>query len=83
MFEGVGAPINVDQTDGQYIDPTLDSCCQREVNIHLSFCVVFYVCWICNVVPPRYVSILTNQIYFKNAHSFVYLTMPCTYCHAI
>lgn len=41
MFEGVGAPINVNQTDGQYIDPTLDSCCQREVNIHLSFCVVY------------------------------------------
>ena len=41
MFEGVGAPINVDQTDGQYIDPTLDSCCQREVNIHLF---VWFLC---------------------------------------
>ena len=30
MFEGVGAPVNVADTDG-YIDPTLDSCCQREV----------------------------------------------------
>ncbi len=35
MFEGVGAPVNVskyDSNDGNYsIDPTLDSCCQREV----------------------------------------------------
>ncbi|KAL7538115.1 hypothetical protein ACHAXR_008297, partial [Thalassiosira sp. AJA248-18] len=30
MFEGVGAPVNVDQTNG-HIDPTLDSCCQREI----------------------------------------------------
>eukprot|EP00571_Detonula_confervacea_P009235 CAMPEP_0172321842 /NCGR_PEP_ID=MMETSP1058-20130122/44451_1 /TAXON_ID=83371 /ORGANISM="Detonula confervacea, Strain CCMP 353" /LENGTH=430 /DNA_ID=CAMNT_0013037449 /DNA_START=77 /DNA_END=1369 /DNA_ORIENTATION=- len=30
MFEGVGAPINVAQIDGN-IDPTLDSCCQREI----------------------------------------------------
>lgn len=31
LFEGIGAPVNVSQTEGQYIDPTLDSCCQREV----------------------------------------------------
>ena len=31
MFEGVGAPVNVAQTDG-CSDPTLDSCCQREVS---------------------------------------------------
>ncbi len=32
MFEGVGAPVNVAQKDDGYIiDPTLDSCCQREV----------------------------------------------------
>ena len=31
LFEGIGAPVNVAQTEDQYIDPTLDSCCQREV----------------------------------------------------
>jgi len=31
MFEGVGAPVSVAQTDIGNIDPTLDSCCQREI----------------------------------------------------
>ncbi|KAL3792702.1 hypothetical protein ACHAW5_005807 [Stephanodiscus triporus] len=30
MFEGVGAPVNLERIDGN-IDPTLDSCCRREV----------------------------------------------------
>eukprot|EP00985_Skeletonema_marinoi_P027377 scaffold22381_cov139-Skeletonema_marinoi.AAC.5 len=30
MFEGVGAPIHVDKSTAG-IDPTLDSCCQREI----------------------------------------------------
>jgi hypothetical protein len=33
MFEGVGAPVKVSNNDddGYSMDPTLDSCCQREV----------------------------------------------------
>ena len=30
MFEGVGAPVEVERNGG-HVDPTLDSCCQREV----------------------------------------------------
>ena len=37
MFEGLGAPVNVAQTEGQHIDPTLDSCCQREVRMLMIF----------------------------------------------
>ncbi len=37
MFEGVGAPVHVDESTAA-IDPTLDSCCQREVSyIHSRF----------------------------------------------
>ena len=34
MFEGVGAPVNLERIDDGYgsIDPTLDACCQREVS---------------------------------------------------
>lgn len=38
MFEGLGAPVNVAQTEGQHIDPTLDSCCQREVYHTANMC---------------------------------------------
>jgi len=31
MFEGYGGPVNVDKTDLSGIDPTLDACCQREI----------------------------------------------------
>ena len=31
MFEGYGGPVNVNRADLSGIDPTLDSCCQREV----------------------------------------------------
>ena len=30
MFEGIGAPVHLDRIDAG-MDPTLDSCCQREV----------------------------------------------------
>ena len=30
MFEGVGAPVNLNRIDAR-MDPTLDACCQREV----------------------------------------------------
>ena len=32
LFEGIGAPVDVPKEDGAPIDPTLDSCCQREVS---------------------------------------------------
>ena len=32
LFEGIGAPVSIDQdVNAPSIDPTLDSCCQREV----------------------------------------------------
>jgi len=31
MFEGYGGPVRIDQTDISGIDPTLDACCQREI----------------------------------------------------
>jgi hypothetical protein len=32
LFEGIGAPISITRNDDKTpIDPTLDSCCQREV----------------------------------------------------
>ena len=40
MFEGLGAPVNVAQTEGQHIDPTLDSCCQREVRMLMNFSIM-------------------------------------------
>ena len=33
MFEGYGGPIRMDQADLSGIDPTLESCCQREVRV--------------------------------------------------
>ena len=31
MFEGIGAPVQLPDDKYGNIDPTLDSCCQREV----------------------------------------------------
>jgi hypothetical protein len=31
MFEGYGGPVSVNRTDASGIDPTLDACCQREI----------------------------------------------------
>jgi hypothetical protein len=31
MFEGYGGPVNVSHTNRDGIDPTLDACCQREI----------------------------------------------------
>lgn len=43
LFEGIGAPVNVAQTEDQYIDPTLDSCCQREVCFVTYDMIIFYI----------------------------------------
>jgi hypothetical protein len=32
MWEGLGGPVRMDQPDLSGIDPTLDSCCRREVS---------------------------------------------------
>ena len=31
MFEGYGGPVQIRSTDAKGIDPTLESCCAREV----------------------------------------------------
>ena len=49
MFEGVGAPVNVDEIDRSF-DPTLDSCCQREVREMRYFLFGACVCVIRSVV---------------------------------
>ena len=42
-LEGLGGPINVDKYDFDGIDPTLDSCCQREVRIFPLLHVIFFI----------------------------------------
>ena len=34
MWEGLGGPVRMDQADLGEIDPTLESCCRREVRVH-------------------------------------------------
>ena len=36
MMEGLGGPVRMDPYTAQGIDPTLDSCCQREVRFDFS-----------------------------------------------
>jgi len=47
MFEGYGGPVNVNKTDAAGIDPTLESCCQREVNLHTYIYIIHTYIHIC------------------------------------
>jgi len=80
MFEGVGAPVKVSNNDddGYIMDPTLDSCCQREVRLMLKIkmmadhdhvsCVMSLV-WSLGIVTSRYL--------------FIYLTCCILLFHSI
>jgi len=37
VWEGIGGPIPIDSYTLDGIDPTLDSCCQREVRREMGF----------------------------------------------
>ena len=59
MFEGMGAPVHVEKSMAE-IDPTLDSCCQREVS-YMYYCVsLFQSCMLCyhNIYPSMNLHIL-------------------------
>ena len=45
MFEGVGAPVNLNRIDAR-MDPTLDACCQREVRRFSSILDAIILCCI-------------------------------------
>jgi hypothetical protein len=40
LWEGVGGPVRMDETNLNGIDPTLDACCRREVrrSLHEKVC---------------------------------------------